>query len=255
MNGCRDLRLVALMTIICALGSLITPLGAVRVVFAAPLAIFLPGYALTLAAFGPRSPRPTELVPLGVGISLAMTALSSVVLNFTPGGIRGLPWAVILVVLVLACCRVAARRARPQSEQRVAIALPRVTIGAALALGGCLALSAAALVLAQTTPHADKALGYTELWMVPRGQTDNVARIGITSQQQYSTAYRLRVRIGGRPAAAEREFSLEPGKSLILGFDHRPSSLAVPIEARLFLRGRPHTVYRSIHGWLPAEGT
>jgi len=240
------------MTLICAVGSLITPLGAVRIVFAAPLALFLPGYAITTAIFGPRQPRWPEMVPLTFSVSLATITLGGILLNYTPGGIRGLPWALLLTLVILACCRVAAVRRSRLPGARRRLVLPRATPIGAILLVGCLALTAAALILAQRTLRADRALGYTELWMAPRAQTGAVARIGVTSQQQHPTAYRLRIKLGDEQQPVERSFSLDPGQSLTLNLSHPPSTRTVPIEARLFKRHDPSAVYRSIRGWLPA---
>src|SRR6187397_103616 len=101
MRGHRDLRLVAAAAIVCAVVALITPLGPVRVVFAAPLALILPGYALTSALFGSNRPEPLQWLALTLGVSLACLALGSLLLNYVPGGIGGLAWAILLVLIVL----------------------------------------------------------------------------------------------------------------------------------------------------------
>lgn len=252
MREQRDLRLVVAATALCAVGSLITPLGAVRIVFAAPLTLFLPGYAITAAVFGPRQPRWPEMVPLTVSISLATIALGGILLNYTPGGIRGLPWTLLLTLVIVACCQVAAVRRSRLPTKRRRLELPRVTPTGAILLVACVALTAAALALAQTTLRAENALGYTELWMVPREQTGVAARIGVTSQQQNPTAYRLEVKFGDRRQKIKRSFELEPGETLNLHFSHPPAAQPVSIKAQLFKRGKPHKVYRSVDGWLPA---
>ena len=54
------------------------------------------------------------MLALSVGLSLAMLALGSLVLNYVPGGIRACSWAVLLVLVVLAASREAALRRRPR---------------------------------------------------------------------------------------------------------------------------------------------
>jgi uncharacterized membrane protein len=253
MKGHHDLRLVSLLTVICALGSLVTVIGPVRIVFAAPLALVLPGYAIAAAAFGRRRLGLIELVPLTVGISLSALVLGSVVLNYTPGGIRGGTWIALLVLLVLGCCRLAAVRRGPGSSRQLPLQLPRLSGRAAILLVGALALTAAALTLAQTTLPAGSAYGFTELWLVPTDQTPVVARIGVASQQQRRTAYRLVVKVGDA-APVSRKVVLEPAEKLSLDFSAPPTPQPTPVEADLYLRGEPKVPYRSVSGWVPSSG-
>ena len=168
MRGHRDLRLVVAVTLVCAVGALITPLGPVRVVFAAPLALILPGYALTAAVFGSHRPDRLQWLPLTLGVSLACLALGSVLLNYAPGGIGGLAWTILLVLVVLGSCAVAARRrARARRGPSFVATLRPSPMTAILGIAS-LAMVTAALVLAQTTVEADHVNGYTQLWITPR---------------------------------------------------------------------------------------
>jgi len=252
VKGYRDLRLVAAATVLCAAVSLITPLGAVRIMFAAPLALFLPGYAITAAASGRRPLGWPQLLPLSVGISLAALALGSILLNYTPGGLRGAPWALLLTLITLGSCRVAALR-RPVGRQRqAAIALPRPAPAVTVLVAAGVTMAIAALVLAQTTMRADGAFGYTELWMVPPAQSDRVARIGVTSEQQRPTAYRLVARLGDGSPPVDHSFTLDPGESRFLSLNPGTSAKPIPVVAELYKRGRLEVVYRQVSGWVPA---
>jgi hypothetical protein len=246
MRGHRDLRLLVAFTLLCAVGALLTPLGAIRVIFAAPLALVIPGYAITTAAFGSRLPPWPERLPLTLGISLAFLALASLVLNYTPGGIRGLPWALLVVAVVLLCCRTAARRrGRIRSKPS---ALPRLKIRPATAiLAVCsLAMVAAALILARTTPHNDRVSGYTQLWMAPSEPTEASARIGVTSEQQQTRAYRLMVDVEGQSKPMAYSFELQPGETHLVTIAPTQIGSPVAVEAKLYLRGHPAKVYRRV---------
>lgn len=249
MRGHHDLRLVATAAALCAAGSLIVPLGPVRAIFAVPLVLVLPGYAITAAVLGRRSLVSNEMLPLSVGISLSATVLSSVVLNFMPGGLQAIPWAVLLLLIVLLGCRCAANRRDPADASVLRIPSPKPA--AALCLIGGAALIVAALVLAQTTLHAPRAFGYTQLWMTPADAVDNRTRIGVISQQQHSIAYRLEVRLSGRAEPIVRSFTLSPGQARTLRIAPR-SQRAIKVEASLFKRGKPNAVYRQIWGWTRA---
>lgn len=255
MRGHRDLRLVVAAAALCAVGSLVTPLGTARIVFAAPLTLFLPGYAIVAATFGRQGPGWPALLPLSVGASLSALALGSLLLNYTPGGLRAVPWALLLLLIVLGCCLAAAWRREPAAGSRLAISPPAVRPAGASLLVGAAALAATALILAQVTVPASNAFGYTELWMSPTEQSAQVTRVGVTSQQQHATSYRLEVRVGDRPAVVH-SFSLAPAESRT--FDIHGPTVAGPtrVEADLFKRAQPDAVYRHVYGWAPpAEGS
>jgi Protein of unknown function (DUF1616) len=253
MRGHRDLRLVVAVTLACAVGALITPLGPVRVVFAAPLALILPGYALTAALFGSHRPDRLQWLPLTLGVSLACLALGSLLLNYAPGGIGGFVWTVLLVLIVLRSCVVAARRrGRPPRKPR-SVPRPRPSPATGILSIGSLGIVMAALILTQTTVEADHVDGYTQLWVAPPNPTDVSARIGVTSEQQQSRAYRLEIEVGDRSSPMVRSFELEPSQTQTVTVRSGQRASPVRLEARLYLRGHPNAVYRRVSAWLPGR--
>lgn len=246
MRGHRDLRLLVALTLVCAAGALFTPLGAVRVVFAAPLALVIPGYAIAAAAFGSHLPPWPERLPLTLGVSLAFLALASLVLNYTPGGIHGLPWALLLVAVVVLCCGIAARRRGRSRSRTPALPRPKIRPATAILAASALAMVAAALVLAQATPHSDRVAGYTQLWIAPSGPGDGSARIGVTSEQQQTRAYRLLVDVEGQSKPMTDSFELQPGETHLTTISPSQIGSPVAVEAKLYLRGHPSTVYRRV---------
>jgi hypothetical protein len=246
VRGHRDLRLLVGATLVCAVGSLITPLGPIRVIFAIPLTLVFPGYAVTAATFGARLPSWPERVPLTLGVSLASLALASIVLNYSPGGIHGLSWTILLVIVVLASCRIAARRRRRATVEFGPFPSFKPSPATAVLAAGSLAAVVAALILAQTTVTTNHVYGYTQLWIAPPKPTDAPARIGVTSEQQQTRAYRLVVEVEGKTDPLERTFELEPGQTRVVKIPVGQTTSPVGVEARLFLRGRPDKTYRRV---------
>jgi len=249
MKGHGDLRLLAWGSLLCAIVALVLPWPAVSLVFVAPLALFAPGYAIVAAAFARRQLDPARLLVLSLALSLAVLALGGLVLNYL-GGIHGFSWAVLLLLVVLGCCRSAAlRRDRPPESLRLRLPKPGVPkLG--LALGG-LAAVAAALVLASTTLPAKSAIGYTELWIVPELESEgSEALVGVKSEEQQTTEYDLGVRIGKQ--LVKRSFVLEPGEetSVRVGPPIAPASPTVPVVATLLLDSDPSYVYRRVESTL-----
>ena len=136
MRGHRDLWLVAAGAPLCAAVALLVPLEAVRLAAAAPLCLVLPGYALSSAAFSSRSLSGGRFAALVLGLSLIVLILSALVLNYGPGGIRDVSWAVILVLVTIAACRWAAVKRVPGEVPYAAWSRPRVSRSDYLFLGG-----------------------------------------------------------------------------------------------------------------------
>lgn len=250
MRGQRDLAIAAWGSVLCALAALLIPWPALSLLFAAPLVLLAPGYAIVAATFARRHNLGWQRTALlSLALSLATLVIGAFVLNYAPGGIRDFSWAILLPLVTIACCRAAALR-RPKSARP---APPRPSIGRrdAAFVGGGVALAAAALVLAMTALPADNARGYTELWVTPGGSS---AEVGVGSEEQHETSYVLRTRLGGG-APIVRRFTLRPGEEHKIRLGAVPSSngAPVPVEARLSRANHPDQVYRRVSAWIPTR--
>lgn len=253
MRGHRDLELVAIASPVCAVAALLAPWPALGLAFAAPLALFLPGYAIVAATFARRRLDLTRTLLLSVGLSLAVLALGALPLNYL-GGVHGVTWAILLLLVTVNGCRIAALR-RPRDSGAPAIPTLRLSrADGGLLLGG-LGLAVAALILASTSLPAKEALGYTELWVVPEtGPRGARVEVGIRSEEQDPLAYHLRIRIG-ESRVVRRSFELEPGESEIVGVRTSPSPSGRPVQvvATLLRQDLPQSVYRRVKAWLSPQ--
>jgi uncharacterized membrane protein len=258
VRGHRDLWLATCLMLLCAAMAPLLPVEVISLFFALPLTLFLPGYALTAAVFARRRIGPAQFAVLSLGLSLCVLALGALLLNYVPGGIGPVSWAVLLALVTLNGCRVAALR-RPAAKKATASqGWPRLRLTAWSSgfLVGALLCTATALALNFTTMSAKHANGYTALWLLPPTPADSAtggARIGVSSEEQRRTAYLLRVRVSGRPAEIVRSFSLDPAETRVLKLAptrQRPSGVPARISATLFLQRKPDTPYRRVAGWL-----
>jgi uncharacterized membrane protein len=251
MRGQGDLRLVAAAAVLCALLALLIPIDGVALVFALPLVLLLPGYSITAAAFAQRPLAAPQFLLLSIALSLATLVLGSLALNYL-GGIHPLSWALLLLLVVFAACRVAAVRRGISGK---GVQLPRLRLGRleAAMLLAAVAAAAAALVLSSSTVPADDALGYTQLWILPQpGSAGSKAQVGVRSQQQTSVDYDLRVRIDS-DTVLRRSFRLAPGETRLVKLRAPPGSEGtVPVIATLLRHNRPFKVYRRVEGSLTA---
>ncbi len=256
MNDHYDLRRVGAAAVICALGALLLPFEAVRLLFAAPLALFLPGYAIAAACFGRGSLDRPRFLLAALVLSLCTLALGGLVLNYMPGGIRPLSWALLLLLVTGVGCWIAARRrpARKPRTRAARVSWPKPA-ATGLLLGG-LAAAAAALVLSATTVPADDVVGYTELWALPAGGAESrEVQVGARSQEQTTVPYDLLIKIDKQPLV-RREFSLEPSEERIvrLRTEPFPNGTPVPVVATLLRQNRVDKIYRRVRSWLPPLG-
>lgn len=251
MRGHGDLRLVAALTLLCALLALLIPVDGVALVFAVPLVLVLPGYAITAASFARRRLAWPQFLLLSIALSLATLVLGSLLLNYL-GGIHPLSWALLLVLVVFAACRVAAVR-RDKTSVGPSWPRPRLRgLEVAMVLGGA-AATVVAIVLSSSTVPVGDAIGYTQLWVLPEAGSDGrEVQVGVRSQQQVSTDFDLRVRIGTE-ALVRRSFRLAPGETRLVKLRAPPGSEGtVPVIATLLRHNRPFSVYRRVRGSLVA---
>ena len=127
----KDLALVILFTLLCIPFVLLPPLNeisAIRIILGLPLVLFLPGYALIAVLF----PRKDDLdaierIALSFGLSIAITPLLGLALNYTPFGIRSSPVLILLSVFTisLAICAFIRRGMTPE-EDRFSVAFGTV---------------------------------------------------------------------------------------------------------------------------------
>jgi uncharacterized membrane protein len=90
------------------------PYAYIRNIFGMILVVFLPGYSLTMALF-PRSEIDNiERTALSIGLSLAMTAIVGLILNYTPMGISLQPITLSLLGISIVLALVGVRRRNQQ---------------------------------------------------------------------------------------------------------------------------------------------
>jgi uncharacterized membrane protein len=252
MRGNRDLRLVTAAAVACALLALLIPVEALSLLFAAPLAFLLPGYAIVSAVFVRARLVAPVLLTLSIGTSLCTLALGALVLDYAPGGVDDLGWAILLAAVTAAACRRAAIR-RPATDGSWLPAWRAPAPSQVAFLAATAAIAIAALVLAFVNLPADRAIGYTELWMQPYAAGGKTGvRVGVGSNEQHRTFYALRVRLK-KAGPTVRRFALEPGESRVLRVSSVPAADGAPtrVSAVLYRPGHSSRPYRRVSGWTP----
>jgi uncharacterized membrane protein len=255
MRGHRDLSAATAAAFICALVALIVPLEAVRLAFAVPLCLVLPGYAITAAVFAPSPLERPQAVLFTIGLSVTTIAIGGLVLHFMPGGVRDVSWAALLCAVVSAGCVIAARRRPEPPRKRLSrLSLRLRPVDGAL-LAGAAACVVAAMALSWTTLPAENAVGYTQLWMLPhQGPAVDGVRVGVVNAEPDTLGYRLEVRRGGGEAPVISRFRIAPGEEVTKFVEVSTPRAGEPVRvtARLYRRDLPpDEVYRRVSAWVP----
>lgn len=254
MRGHRDLTATVSLAAICAVGALAIPLDPLRIPFALPLCLVLPGYAITAAAFARRRLSRAQIALFSVALSLCALALGALALNYL-GGLHSLTWALYLLVLVVALCRLAAtRRVRP-SGPPVRPRIPGVPPIRALIYATGLLAAVAAVAAAFVSLPAKNALGFTELWIDTEArQATTLIQVGVRSQEQAAGSYFIRVRVGDEEEPVIRLLDLSPAETRVVRLAVPTPALRTRVTASLFRQSDPEAVYRRVYTWIPDGG-
>jgi len=255
VRGHRDLEAVCIAAIVAALVAALVPWEVVRILAALPLAVFLPGYAIAAAAFSAQRLDLQRLTMLVLLCGLSLLCLGGIVLNFLPGGIRTVTWALLLVVVIVAAARAAAvRRAGPDRPWR-GWTRPRVRGWDLACALFAVAAVAGALIFAYTPLPASKAVGYTALWMLPGKATAAPAvKVGVISAEQDRQRYRLRVRVGKNDKPTVYRLALDPGEERVLRVPvDSARGKSTRVAASLYDTDHPQKLYRRVTTWIPTE--
>jgi uncharacterized membrane protein len=209
-----------------------------------PLALALPGYAVSAALFPPRQLRVAERLTLTLGLSIAILALGGLILNWTPWGLRTLPWTLLLSCTTLIALGVARVR-RPKEPQPSLVLKIRVRLAqlAIFAIAGSLLLLA--MVSAWGSAVAPRGSGFTNFSMVATGSRNEV-RIGITCMERSTTSYVVELESGSHVLETWTVSRLAPQHTWIATYPVTAAPAGTTLEARLFRTGGTDAPYRDV---------
>lgn len=256
-----DLAVVVALALLAIVAALTLAEGSpLRVALGLPFLLLAPGYALLAALFPEghavtrvakgedgetteevtRGLEPLERFALSLGLSIAVTPLLGLALNFTPWGIRLVPILLAVGGFVVAASLAAAwRRARLAEDERPVFAI-EADVGAwrtlapldkaltvALALSVLAAGGALAYVLA--TPREGEA--FTEFYILgPGGKAADyptnltpgatgLVRLGIVNHENAPAAYRWEMVLVAGARTGENETFVATGETLLRAQD------------------------------------
>jgi len=276
-----DLALVILLTLLCIPFVLIPPLNEtpIRIILGLPLVLFLPGYSLIAALF----PRKDDLdaierIALSFGLSIAITPLLGLALNYTPFGIRLSPILIVLSIFTISLAIAAyVRRGMIPEEDRFVVdfaaffkslkesfktsntKIDRI-LTVVLIISIILAISMTVYVII-TPKEGEK---FTEFYVLgPNGTADDYPTnlkvgeegkviIGIVNHEYANVTYPLEVRLNGE-VIDEESVDLMHNETWESPFTFRATKAGEDQKLEFLLfKDEMTDVYRSLHLWLDA---
>ena len=282
------LALVILFTLLCIPFVLIPPLNemSLRIILGLPLVLFLPGYSLIATLF----PRKDDLdaierVALSFGLSIAITPLLGLALNYTPFGIRLSPILIVLSVFTISLAIGAhVRRSMIQEEGRFVVdfefkdfllaqvffskkkkCIDRI-LSVVLIISIILAISMVVYVII-TPKEGEK---FTEFYVLgPGGKAEDYPTnlkvgeegeviIGVVNHEYTNTSYQLEVRLNGE-VIDEKSIELMHNETWESPFVFQSVEAGEDQKLEFLLykggdRMKYKEAYRSLHLWVDVKG-
>ncbi|NYB52797.1 MAG: DUF1616 domain-containing protein [Methanobacteriaceae archaeon] len=273
-----DLLLVVAITILTAAFVLIPPLNQtfIRTILGILLVLFIPGYALIAALFPKRDDLDgIERAALSFGLSIAVTPLIGLALNYTPWGIRLDPILISLTIFTLSMCLVAfLRRKKLTDEERFSVPFSEFMKGMKESFQGeskierilsiiliiSIILAIATTVYIIVKPKEGEK--FTEFYILgPNGTASNYPTnlttgqngtviIGVVNHEYATTDYKLVVKVNNSTLKQEN-LTLSNGEKVEIPYTFTAgTSGQKKMEFLLYKLPDNETVYRSLHLWL-----
>ena len=221
----------------------------VRVALSLALILFFPGYGITALLFPRRALDLPARLLLSIGLSLATTAFTGLILHLSPWGIQlknpliflllggtGLIGLYFLVRDILSLERATILTRIGFNTRQVLVLVLAATI------------TIIAVNVARTPTSPKNLTGYTLLWVQP-GSSSEGLKLGVQSEEFKTTKYQLRFEMNGTLREGPT-FELKPGQTweYVLQLDGDRLT-GKPITLLLYRLDRPDEVYRRVVWW------
>lgn len=244
-----DLLLV-LVFVVAAVALAITGrnVGAVGVIVGLPLALFVPGYALTTALLPDSLQGQPNKILYSLGISFALTILDGLLLNLTPAGFQSYSWAITLGGLsFVAALAGLARRGRERRQPVVSNPLPSLSLSDVVVLMAAVGVIVGAYLVTRTATLQQQYPGFTQLWLLRAGPTTQKSvLVGVRNMEQSSVDYNVELVVGNTLVAQWQSLSLEEGEEWqqVVSLSSQQLPTGSEVEVNLYRNDRPGELYR-----------
>ena len=221
-----------------------------RNVMALPLVLFLPGFALTLILFKRVELGTPERLLLSVGLSVALTALIGLLLNWTRWGLTTTSlWITFLAVLATEVVVILLIYRKQWIDLIHLPAKMNFSLRQWILMSLAALVTLTALYIARTPVPQQGFEGYTTLWLQPSDQADMI-RLGVNSEEFETTEYQIRFELAGAVYSGPT-LELQPGERWE-GVLRLPTEQSTDkqLKVLLYRLDHPNEIYRHAVWWL-----
>jgi uncharacterized membrane protein len=213
-----------------------------------PLVLFLPGFALSILLFKRDALGIPERLLISVGLSVALSALIGLILNWTPWGLQpatlGIALLVVMAVEIVGIIFI----------RREWFGVTSLPINPAFTLRQWILVSLAALVtviavnMARAPVEQQGLEGYTTLW-VQASDAPDMVRLGVRCEEFETTKYQIRFEVN-KTLYEGPILELKPGETWDGRLEVPSDKLAgKPLTVFLYRLDNPTEVYRHAVWW------
>lgn len=249
-----DLGIVAALStgaIILSLAGLMAPW--VNIFFGLPLALVLPGYAVTAALSG-RSFGLIERTLLTLGLSITLVIMGGLLLNLTPWGLQAGSWAVLLGSISLAACGIALLHRSHENQTQTSQVINPASKGPQLSrwlnktqfvmLGLAAIVVVSAFAVARNSAEQQN-VSFTQLWMLPTAPNSDTVKVGLHNNERASIKYRVALEVDGKAVQEWASIELASGQRWETTAQ-LPTDNKGRVEAVVYRLDAPQTLYRRV---------
>ncbi len=251
----------------------LTPFRVVRIILGLAIVLFFPGYTLLTALF----PRRTDLdtikrVVLSFSLSIAVVPLVSLILNYTPWGIRLYPILISLTAFIIVMSVLAGFRRRyilPSERLNISMNLDftfwakqsKLDKILTTALIASVIIVIGILVYVISTPRTGEE--FTEFYLLgEEGKTEGYPRkfmvgelgyviLGIVNHEHEPSTYTARVLIGDQQVNSIGPITLQNQEKWEKKIDFTPTQPGKNMELKFLLyKDNQSDPYHTLHLWL-----
>jgi uncharacterized membrane protein len=237
-NVPKDLAIVMLCTVVSILCVYLPILNTspLRVAFGLPMVLFIPGYALIAALFPEKDDLDgIERVALSFGLSIAVSPLIGLALNYTPWGIRLDPILTALTLFTFAMLAVAHwRRAVVPAEKRFVVPFREM------------ATEAKADLFPENQSRTDRALSIVLVLAILLAIVTTIYVLAVPKEGEHFTEFYI-LGPGGKAADYPTAFAAGSNQSVIIGIgNHEYRDITYTVEVLLTSRAFDPTTNTSV---------
>lgn len=274
-----DILLIVMFTLLTAAFILIPPLNKtfIRTILGVLLVLFIPGYSLIAALFPKKEDlEGIERTALSFGLSIAVTPLIGLALNYTPWGIRLDPILISLTAFTMIMCLIAfMRRRKLPNEEKFTVPFHEFLSGIKGSFKGesrtekilSIILIISIILAISTTVYIiikpKEGEKFTEFYILgpngkasdyptnlTQGQNGSVI-IGMVNHEYATKDYRLVVKVNGNTTLQNQTITLTKDQKMEIPFNFTAGATGQKkMEFLLYKLPDQENPYRSLHLWL-----